>query len=63
VTDLIGCRYNERELMVGVVVVVAVTVLLQLSLLPSDERNLGKTVQDRSMQRAAARARALVGIK
>lgn len=61
-TDLIGCRYNERELMVGVVVV-AVTVLLQLSLLPSDERNLGKTVQDRSMQRAAARARALVGIK
>jgi len=63
VTDLIGCRYNERELMVGVVVVVVVTVLLQLSLLPSDERNLGKTVQDRSMQRAAARARALVGIK
>lgn len=62
-TDLIGCRYNERELMVGVVVVVVVTVLLQLSLLPSDERNLGKTVQDRSMQRAAARARALVGIK
>lgn len=49
--------------MVGVVVVVVVTVLLQLSLLPSDERNLGKTVQDRSMQRAAARARALVGIK